>query len=386
MPRDTKIVQVFVASPSDVQSERDILESLITELNNTWSSTVGIIFELLRWETHVRPAFGDDPQSVVNEQLGDSYDVFIGILWGRFGTPTPRALSGTAEEFERAVSRIKRGNGPEVMIYFKETPLSPSKIDPIQLQLVQNFRNSLPARGGVYAVFEDDSDFQSSLRAHLSALAQQFSQGKASHAPKEEVADQTITVDIGHDDDLGYFDYIERHESRMAEMTAALGAITDATSRIGDQMTQRANAINQFGSEAPDIKTARQLVKKAADDMDAYAHILGKQLPLMSSSREAAMHALTRALTLYEDFADTDQDTNLVDLRASLVQLADTATTSKDGLSDFRATIHGLPRMTSELNHAKRAVAGHLDAMLSEIDKTIHTIENIVSSIDRMIT
>lgn len=62
MPRNATVVQVFVASPSDVQPERDLLEALIDEHNQTWSKSLGIVFELLRWETHVRPSFGSDPQ------------------------------------------------------------------------------------------------------------------------------------------------------------------------------------------------------------------------------------------------------------------------------------------------------------------------------------
>jgi hypothetical protein len=41
--------------------------------------------------------------------------------------------------------------------------------------------------------------------------------------------------------------------------------------------------------------------------------------------------------------------------------------------------------MTADLNRAKRAVLGQLDSMLSEIYNTVHTIENILESVDRMV-
>jgi hypothetical protein len=127
-----------------VQPEREALESLIYEMYQTWGRALGIMFELVRWETHVTPAFGSDPQAVINSQIGDNYDVFIGILWARFGTPTPRAASGTMEEFERAYARVQAGaNNPEIMFYFKEAAVPISKIDPEQLKKVQNFRGSL---------------------------------------------------------------------------------------------------------------------------------------------------------------------------------------------------------------------------------------------------
>ncbi|WP_084191296.1 DUF4062 domain-containing protein [Algiphilus aromaticivorans] len=122
MPRNTTIIQVFVSSPSDVQHERDLLESIVDEHNATWSAQLGITFELKRWENDTRPAFGTDPQNVITSQIGDSFDVFIGILWGRFGTKTPRAQSGTQEEFHNAYQRFRETGAPEVMFYFKEAP------------------------------------------------------------------------------------------------------------------------------------------------------------------------------------------------------------------------------------------------------------------------
>lgn len=149
MTRTTTVVQVFAASPSDVKEERDLLETTIEELNATWSNSLGVTFELVRWETHTYPAFGSDPQAVINNQISDEYDIFIGILWSRFGTPTPRAPSGTAEEFERAVTRIKNGS-PDVMIYFKDTPIAPSKIDIDQLDEVSKFRDYLSKRWSLF--------------------------------------------------------------------------------------------------------------------------------------------------------------------------------------------------------------------------------------------
>ena len=66
MPKIQTILQVFVASPSDVAGEREILESVITEINQTSSETHNIRLELLKWETHSYPGFGEEgPQDVI---------------------------------------------------------------------------------------------------------------------------------------------------------------------------------------------------------------------------------------------------------------------------------------------------------------------------------
>lgn len=385
MPRKATLVQVFVASPSDVQRERDLLESLVTELNQNWSRNLGVIFELVRWETHVRPAFGSDPQAIINEQIGDEYDVFIGILWGCFGTPTPRAMSGTFEEFQRAYKRFQDTGAPEVMFYFKDAPMAPSKIDSAQLQRVQSFRASLPEKGGIYATFEDESGFQTSLRAHLAALAQKFSMATIAPAtgiaPVELACAESSSLDT---DELGYLDYVELYESRMADLTAALTAISGATVRVGQQINQRTKELTELQVNRPDATTMRRFVKRAADDMDAYADVLAKQLPLMTSCREAALQALTRALTLHQDFRNTDKS-DLQSLRMSLAGLLSATCSSRKSLGGFKDSISRLPRMTGDLNRAKRAVLRQLDFMLGEIDSTRHNIDNILKSIDTIL-
>ena len=93
MAKSQTILQVFVASPGDVDIERKILEDVISEFNLTWSDTNKVRLELLKWETHSHPGFGQDAQDVINQQIGNDYDIFIGIMWGRFGSPTNRSES-----------------------------------------------------------------------------------------------------------------------------------------------------------------------------------------------------------------------------------------------------------------------------------------------------
>lgn len=104
MAKQVSVLSVFVASPEDVADERECLEGVIRELNLQWTSRC-VRLELVRWETHAYPGVGSDPQEVINEQIGDDYDIFLGLLWKRFGTATPRAGSGTEEEFNRAFAR-----------------------------------------------------------------------------------------------------------------------------------------------------------------------------------------------------------------------------------------------------------------------------------------
>lgn len=383
MARQSTIVQVFVASPSDVAEERAILEAVILQLNQIWSRTLRLSFELIKWETSTRPAAASDPQTAINDQVGSDYDVLIGIFWGRLGSATPRAVSGTVEEIERAYSRLQRdGAAPEIMLYFKDAPIAPSKIDPEQLRGLQEFKRLLSLRGTLYSNFEDLAGFESSLRAHLSAVAQKFA---AAATTSPVVAQPTLDRDAeqGEDDeDLGYIDHIEIYEAKIADMIMALDVINQATVRVGEQLQQRSTEL-QHG-RINDAKAARRFVKRAADDMDSYATIMSVQVSILSSARVAAMNALSNALALRGDFVGSD-DEDLRNLRNTLASLAEGTTTAANGMIGMRAATSGLPRISKELNRAKRSVVSQLDAFLSEIESTRSTVNNIVEAIDRLL-
>ena len=88
---DMNRVRVFAGSPGDVPQERDIVSVVVEELRRTVAPLIPVDLETVRWETHAWPAAGKDAQDVINAEIGE-YDVFVGIMWKRFGTRTKRLL------------------------------------------------------------------------------------------------------------------------------------------------------------------------------------------------------------------------------------------------------------------------------------------------------
>ncbi|MCX5902409.1 MAG: DUF4062 domain-containing protein, partial [Proteobacteria bacterium] len=169
MPKHEMVLYVLVSSPNDVRPEREEVLNVIAEWNQTWSRELGVRLDPLRYETHTHPNFDTDPQTVINKQIGDDYDIFIGILWARFGTSTPRADSGTIEEFQRAYSRHKKDpDSISVKFYFKDEQIRPSEIEVEQLNKVQEFKKEVSALGGLYHTFTNIDEFAKLLRMHIS--------------------------------------------------------------------------------------------------------------------------------------------------------------------------------------------------------------------------
>ena len=172
MARDDRVFSVLVACPSDVQEEAGLVRSAVEEVNLGMASLRAARLEVVDWQTHASPGIGSDPQDVINQQLPEDYDIFLGVMWARFGTATPRAGSGTEEEFERALTRHQANRSVRILFYFKQASLPPDAIDPAQLQKVQAFRERLKQEGVLYRDFEHGAEFERQLRQHLAQQLQ----------------------------------------------------------------------------------------------------------------------------------------------------------------------------------------------------------------------
>jgi hypothetical protein len=75
-------LRIVVASPSDVQAERNALPTVIEELNNGLARDRGVRLELARWETDAYPGFhSEGPQGLIDGILRlDDCDILIGIF------------------------------------------------------------------------------------------------------------------------------------------------------------------------------------------------------------------------------------------------------------------------------------------------------------------
>ena len=175
MPQPVILIRVFVASPTDVGAERDALKSVTDQINHTVALARGVQIFLVRWEDDVHPGFADDAQAVVNAQIDfSSIDLFIGILWKRFGTPTKRGDSGSTEEFEKCYRLWAETKRPQLMLYFSSAAVSPQDTDPEELGKVLSFKKRVAASGGLYANYDGPLDFREKIRRHLEQYLEGF--------------------------------------------------------------------------------------------------------------------------------------------------------------------------------------------------------------------
>lgn len=138
MSYESTVYRILIASPSDVDEEREVASRIIQDWNDLHSFNKKIVLLPVKWETHSSPTFGVRPQDAINKQIVDDCDMLIGFFWTKIGTPTGEDISGTIEEIKR-VSKA----GKPIMLYFSKRGKDPSQIDIKQLESLTKFKDEV---------------------------------------------------------------------------------------------------------------------------------------------------------------------------------------------------------------------------------------------------
>jgi hypothetical protein len=162
MSYTAEVYNVMIASPSDVNEEREIARETILDWNNINSMTRKIVLMPLGWEYNTSPDMGKSPQDIINKQVLEDADLLVGIFWTRIGTPTGRAISGTVEEIEEHIN-----SGKPTMLYFSSKPIPPDNIDNEQYEAVKKIKKEYQSRG-LTENFRSAEDFKTKFQRQLS--------------------------------------------------------------------------------------------------------------------------------------------------------------------------------------------------------------------------
>ncbi|MGA1841620.1 MAG: DUF4062 domain-containing protein, partial [bacterium] len=165
---NVKKIKLFLSSPGDVEAERKKVHEVAAQLNRMLGDSLNIYIEVIDWKTHVAPDMGR-PQEIINRQIGD-YDIFVGIMWKRFGTSTGKAGSGTEEEFRIAYNRWEVNKRPRIFFYFSMMPYLPEDLEEIdQLRKVIELKKEFGQKGLIFK-YQSPEEFGDLLREHLTKV------------------------------------------------------------------------------------------------------------------------------------------------------------------------------------------------------------------------
>jgi len=238
-----RTLRIVVASPGDVQPERDLLSEVVDELNRGIADERGLTIELSRWETDNYPGFHrEGPQGLIDPILNiEDCDVLIGIFWKRFGTPTKDAQSGTEHEILRAYEAWKQNDSPQIMVYFNEKayapPTSTEEID--QWRKVFEFKQRFP-KEGLWCAYKSKPQFEKLTRNHLTQLIRHRYPGPAQAQPSQA---QSVPVEIAG---RSVEELTEAYRAQLAERVSKVYIVGESESREMERVFVRLNIIDEY--------------------------------------------------------------------------------------------------------------------------------------------
>jgi hypothetical protein len=172
--QDIQTFNILVSSPSDLSDERKFIQEHVEQhINRLVGKFTTIRFSVSLWETDSQTSISTSPQKVIDNTMPE-YDIYLGILWLKFGTPTDGAPSGTVYEYERALQRIAEEKTHDIMFLFKEDNPSLGTFDAHEYTKVQDFKNRLTNDGVLYKTYEDRFTLSNLLNIQLASKCKEL--------------------------------------------------------------------------------------------------------------------------------------------------------------------------------------------------------------------
>jgi hypothetical protein len=193
MAYEARVIELMIASPSDVTAERDIIREVVHTWNAVNAKRYHLVIMPVAWETHSAPKMGERPQGVINEQLLVDADILVAAFWTRIGSPTGEEISGTIEELNRHVQA-----GKHAMLYFSNTTVPPEGIDHVQHSAVLAFRSECEReRKGLFETYDNLDDFKKKFTRQLASTINQYFTGVGALAlPQSDSVGEEDTDEI----------------------------------------------------------------------------------------------------------------------------------------------------------------------------------------------
>ena len=166
MPKEINEIRVFISCPGDVNPEKQIVRNVCDSISKVYGESRNIRLKPIDWENDIIPEItGGGAQSVIDSQLEDyDYDIYIGILWTRFGDKMDNGRTPTEWEFERAFNRMRATGRPKIQFYFKTEEIFPrNSYEVNQISEIIKFKEEQLQSTGYYKNFKQTEVFQSQV-------------------------------------------------------------------------------------------------------------------------------------------------------------------------------------------------------------------------------
>lgn len=375
----------MLASPGNLSEDRKKVFEIVKNINLDGGQREGFVAEIVSWETHTRPAVGEYPQAVINDQFPDDIDIFIGMMGTYFGTPTKHWGSGTEEEFRIAYESWKKTKTPEIMFYFSDAMSSLSQIDLGQLSKRNSFRDDIAGLGVYYFVYTDVTEFTFDLFRHISSAIHKVLKGKEIGI-SEEAIPQESAISLKNYNELLVQDPLVNAVSMIDKATEHLSAysniqvtLTSDISKLARALTKESRNIERANRNGKPQKAQKPL-DAIYDEMNSYSKKLSIKIPKLSTEFSDSIMSFLRAAKMVKDndlegtVPLTDVFSDVGQVRTALASLIDAIHNAETGFIDW-------PEDLLDINIQKKIVSALHQDLVSSLYKSIELLDRLMDEV-----
>ncbi len=350
-------LNIFISSPSDVIEEREIIEKTVKNLNRAFKGTEYPYLNIIGLKEDVRPDIGSGygPQEVIDKQIENKYDVFIGIMWKRYGTSTGKYGSGTEQEFENALK-----SDAKIMFYFSNVPISPDEIIPEQFEKILKFKEKISDKG-LYYEYNSLDDFDKLVYNNLRILAIEKRESKY------EISDSES------EEEKGIFDYMGDFYSRFDLVQKDMDAITESFSIMGFESEKLSQP------KENDLSSLKIYTNQMGDVLDNFSKDLSKNRKNLSNHFSDSIDPLIKVLELSNDFIDDTEFNTMIDSIKFCIKSVDEINGQMNTIINLFDTI---PPLTKKFNKSKRNFTSSIKGLSKELKNIKGMLYNLLAELN----
>jgi tetratricopeptide (TPR) repeat protein len=377
-----EVVKLFIASPSDLSEERILFPGVLKLLNDVVGHRLNHQLEPLGWEDAL-PNWGR-PQALINEDVRQC-EVFVMLLWKRWGMPSGQYSSGTEEEFEIAYERYKKTGSPHLLLYFHSVPQDMMADPGEQLQKVIKFRTRIEVeRVGLFKTYDTPHQWKDQLMKHISEWLYNRVDGKAHAAIAEEEKVQVLTESKqgilqlhreleGSKEEVTQLETTRRRAEAITHAVEAMKLIEEGKLTLAEQ--NFAKSIELY--EEPEVLNNFGLFLYQMGSLDRAKFMFEKAL-FLSEGEEGKVHQAIAYCSLGEVYQMRGDLNNAQEMYEKALEI-NTTLGRQEGMADSYANLGDVYTIRGQLNEAEQM---HKDAL--QIDTQIGRKKGMAKAYGRL--
>ena len=191
-------LNVFISCPGDLENEKQAIIKYINDYKNRYERDYEITLNPIDWKKDLKKS-ERRIQTAANKRLEES-NIYIGMMWTKFGSDTGLMKSGTLEEYIYAFQKMERDNNIEILILFKNFTVdykNSSKEEINEFLEIKEFRDKLIENNFSPIDFDDTEDLIEKVSKQLDFI---FTDWRKEHPEtvetKESIHEDATEIDV----------------------------------------------------------------------------------------------------------------------------------------------------------------------------------------------